>query len=283
MRDWPEPDQDTTLDILETWDIGDYEEALAERSYDKMVEEEIARSEEAKANAQYDDDPYADWESPNTCACCATEYCQCMTDEELRHYEYEAYNEEQWSKLIGKALEVFNVAALNADAANARVDLLQAETNIARIKADIALFKRQLAYNGYVYIVSGEDPANDKDVENQLVNAEANLVEAKTVLADVRRREAARTAVVEAYNYVKYAEAKVEIKKDAKNRSIEFVNALFPDDEEDATVEHIEFVNALIELAEAKDALDLAKTLLTKTSLERTMDTIKALNGDIFW
>ena len=47
MRDWPEPDQDTTLDILETWDLGDYEEARAERYYEEIAEE-IARSEEPK-------------------------------------------------------------------------------------------------------------------------------------------------------------------------------------------------------------------------------------------
>ena len=52
--------------------------------------------------------------------------------------------------------------------------------------------------------------------------------------------------------------AKIQIKKDARNRTIEFNLKVF--DDEDATVEgeHIEFVNALIDLTEAKDALDLA-------------------------
>ena len=44
MRDWPEPDQDTSLEILETWDLGDYEEARAERAAAEYYEE-IAKAE----------------------------------------------------------------------------------------------------------------------------------------------------------------------------------------------------------------------------------------------
>lgn len=257
MRDWPEPDQDTSLDILNTWDPGDEEEARAERYY-----EEIARTEEIEANPPDDDNPYADWEPPNTCPCCDTQYCQSM--------EYDAYDDgsEYAQKMIAKNWEKFCIAKLNADAANARSNILQAKANIARIKADIAKFKSQIAYNDYVSV---EGPICYMDTENQLVNAEANLVEAKTVLANARTIGAAHAAVVAAHNYVKYAEAKVQIKKDAKNRMIEFVetfNSKFLDDDEDTTVEgeHIEFVNALIDLAEAKDALDLAEIHLANTS-----------------
>ena len=269
MRDWSEPDQDTALDILETWDLGDDEEARAERYYEEIAEE-IARSEEAEVNAPDDDNPYANWEPPNTCTCCDTEYCQSMADEGLSRHEADMYAEEQ--KIIGKHLEEFRIAKLNADAATARSNILQAKTNIARIKANIAVFKSEIAYNNYLSCQG--DPRGEEDytadAENQLVNAEANLVEAKTVLANARIIGAAHAAVVAAHNYVKYAEAKVQIKKDTKNRTIEFVetfNSKSLDDDEDATVEgeHIEFVNALIDLAEAKDALDLAEILLAKT------------------
>ena len=261
MRDWPEPDQDTSLDILDTWDPGDYEEARAERYY-----EEIARAEEIEANTPDDDNPYADWEPPNTCACCDTEYCQSMA--------YDEYDDgsEYAQKMIAKNWEKFCITKLNVTAAHARSNILQAKANIARIKADIAEFKSQIAYNDYVSV---EGPICYTDVENQLVNTETNLVEAKTVLADARKNastiRAAQADVDAAQNYVKYAEAKVQIEKDAKNRTIEFVetfNSKFLDDDEDAIVEdeHIEFVNALMELAEAKDALDLAETLLANTS-----------------
>lgn len=256
MRDWPEPDQDTILDILEVWDLGDYEEARAERYY-----EEIARTEETEVNVSDDNNPYADWEPPHTCACCDTEYCQSMADEAFGRHEDDMYAYAQ--KSIGEALEEFDIAALNADAAHTRSDILQAKTNIARIKANIAELKSQIAYNNYLSV---EGPRMYIDAENQLVNAEADLVEAKTVLANARTRGAAHAAVVAAHNYVKYAEAKVQIKKEAKNSTIEF-HSKFLDDEPDSLVEndHIEFVNALIELAEAKDALDLAEMLLAKT------------------
>lgn len=263
MRDWPEPDQDTSLDILDTWDLGDYEEARAERYY-KEIAEEIAKAEEIETNTPDDDNPYADWEPPNTCPCCDTEYCRSMADEALGAQYDDEYD--YYQKMIDKSWEEYRIARLNAHAAQARSNILQAKTNIARIKADIAEFKSQIAYNNYL---SAEGlPRGEEyymDAENQLANAEANLVEAKTILANARTIGAAHAAVAAAHNYVKYAEAKVQIKKEAKNRTIEF-NLKFLDDE-DATVEgeHIKFVNALIDLAEAKDALDLAETLLTKT------------------
>ncbi len=258
MRDWPEPDQDTSLDILDTWNLGDYEEARAERYYEEIAEE-IAKAEKIKANTP-DDNPYADWEPLNICACCDTEYCQSMADDALGAQYDDMYD--YYKKISDKSWEEYCIARLNANEAWARSNILQAKANIARIKADIAEFKSQIAYNDHVLI---DGPICYMDAENQLVNAEAYLVEAKTVLANTRTIGAAHAAVAAAHNYVKYAEAKVQIKKDAKNRTIEF-NSKFLDDE-DATIEdeHIEFVNALIDLAEAKDALDLAETLLAKT------------------
>lgn len=196
MRDWSEPDQDTSLDVLETWDPGAYEEARAERYY-----EEIARVEEIEANTPEDDNPYADWEPPNTCPCCDTEYCRSMADEALGAHLDDMYAHRQ--KLIDESLEELDIARLNADATKARANILQAKANIARIKADITEFKSQIAYNNYVSV---EGPICYMDAENQLVNAETNLVEAKTVLANARTIGAAHAAIVAAHNYVKYAE-----------------------------------------------------------------------------
>ena len=43
MRDWPEPDQDTLLDILETWDLGDEEEAREESAeYEEKTKAEAS-------------------------------------------------------------------------------------------------------------------------------------------------------------------------------------------------------------------------------------------------
>lgn len=288
MRDWPEPDQDTLLDIIETWDIGDYEEAQAERAEIEYYEEKV-KTEEAEVNAYYEDHPYADW-TPNTCPCGATGlspsslYCQSCS----QSMEYDAlgaqYDNEyvQRQKIVDKHRDESHIAKLNADTARARADILQAQANIARITANIALLKSKIVninyyidditYEGFIGVEEHYYAACNElaDAENQLADAEINLVEAESVLADARTIGAAQAAVVAAQNYVKYAEAKVQIKEDAKNRAIEFVetfNSKFLDDEEDATVkgEHIEFVNALIELAEAKDALDLAEILLAKT------------------
>jgi hypothetical protein len=50
MREWPEPDQDTLLDILEVWDLGDYEEARIERIEAEYYEKQ------AKADAEKQSD-----------------------------------------------------------------------------------------------------------------------------------------------------------------------------------------------------------------------------------
>ena len=292
MRDWPESDQDTWLDILETSDIGDYEEAQEYQDYEYEEAQEYQDYEEALAELQ------------NICSNCgatglspSNSYCESC------QYMYYEVVDEHW--------EEFCIAKLNADAAQARSDILQAKANIARIKANIAVFKSQIAYSNFLSVegtldkdlfeheldyynnyLSVEVPPSHSqngtrsrdyynnylsvegtpyytDAENKLVDEEANLVEAKTILTVARTIGSAHAAVAAAHNYVKYAEAKVQIKEDAKNRTIEFAetfNSKFLD-EKDAVGEgeHIEFVNALIELAEAKDALDLTETLLAKT------------------
>ena len=165
MRDWPEPDQDTSLDILDTWDLGDYEEARAEH-YDEEIAEEIVRAKEIEANTPDDDNPYADWEPPNTCACCDTEYCRSMADEALGAQYDDMYD--YYQKISDKSWEEYCIARLNANEARARSDILQAKANIARIKADIAEFKSQIAYNNHELI---DGPICYMDAENQLVNA----------------------------------------------------------------------------------------------------------------
>ena len=157
MRDWPEPDQDTSLEILEIWDYGDYEEERAE-SAEAEYYEEIAKAEEAEANTQSEDDPYADW-TPNTCDCCGTtdlysgsshcESCsQSLADEALGaqyHGEYEEYDEyAQHQKILEKLWKEVHITKLHAGIAHARADIVQAEANIARIQADITAAKSEI-------------------------------------------------------------------------------------------------------------------------------------------
>ena len=169
MRDWPEPDQDTSLDILETWDLGDMKKRGQKVTMRKLQDWKKMKRILRKMTIHT-----ADWEPPDTCHCCDSKYCQSMANEALGRHEEDMYAYTQ--KMIDKHLEEFDTAKLNADAANARADILQAETNIARINANIALFKSQIAYNNYLSV---EGPSNYTDAKNQLVNAEANLVEAK--------------------------------------------------------------------------------------------------------
>ena len=283
MRDWPEPDQDTLLDILEVWDLGDHEEARAERAEAEYYEE-IAKAEEAEANTQSEDDPYADW-TPNACHCCGTtdlspssSHCQScsqsMEHEALGAQYHEEYAERE--KALEKPWQEVCIAQARADAVRLESAIIQVQANIARITADIVAVKSEIAKANYD-ITAAEDPeeyyyARDRlaDAEIKLVETEASLVEAEVVLAKTRAIGAAHEAVARAKIDVKYAEAKVETKADAENKAVEFeetFNSKFPADEEDSLVEdaHIEFVNALIDLAEAKDALDLAEVHLTKT------------------
>ena len=299
MRDWPEPDQDTLLDILEVWDLGDYKEAQAERAETEYYEE-IAKAEEAEANTQSEDDPYADW-TPNTCHCCGTtdlspssSHCQsCSQSMEYEalgaqyHEEYEEYAQHQ--KILEKLWKEVRIAKLHAGIAHARADIVQAEANIARIQADIAAAKSEitnanlvLAYEcpeEYYYMARNELT----NAETNLVDAEANLVDAEAVLTNARTIGAAHEAVARAKTDVKYAEAKVQAKKDAKDLKIEIkeisereyqveeskllaegahIEYICWPEQQNSIIEigyccediHAEYVNALIELAEAKDA-----------------------------
>lgn len=314
MRDWPEPDQNTLLDILEVWDLGDYEEARAERAEAEYYEE-IAKAEEVEANTQSEDDPYADW-TPNTCDCCGTtdlspssSHCQSCS----QSMEYEAlgaqekyaaqYDEEyaqhQHQKILEKLWEEVRITKLHAGIVHARADIVQAEANIARIQADIAAAKSEITNANLVlayecpeeyYYMARNELAN---AETNLVDAEANLVDAEVVLTNARTIGAAHEAVARAKTDVKYAEAKVQAKKDAKYLKIEIkeiskreyqaeesnllaegvhIEYICWPEQQNSIIEigyccediHAEYVNALIELAEAKDALDLAKVHLTK-------------------
>ena len=186
MRDWPEPDQDTLLDILEVWDLGDYKEAQAERAETEYYEE-IAKAEEAEANTQSEDDPYADW-TPNTCHCCGTtdlspssSHCQsCSQSMEYEalgaqyHEEYEEYAQHQ--KILEKLWKEVRIAKLHAGIAHARADIVQAEANIARIQADIAAAKSEITNANLV--LAYECPEEYYYMaRNELTNAETNLVD----------------------------------------------------------------------------------------------------------
>ena len=277
MRDWPEPDQDTALDILETWDLGDDEEARAERAQIEYYEEKV-KVEEAEANTQYEDNPYTDW-TPNTCCCGTTDlspsssYCQScsqsLADEALGDQYDDEYAERE------KAWQEICIIQDQADAARLQSAIIQAQANIARITADIAAVKSEIAKaNHDIDAAEREEEhyyAHNRlnDAKIRLVDAEASLVEAEVVLAKTRAISAAHTAVARAKAEVEYAEEKVQTKEDAKNRQIEIeeiLNSKFLVDEDDSLVEdaHIEYVNALIELTEVKDALDVAEIHLAK-------------------
>ena len=312
MRDWPEPDQDTLLDILEVWDLGDYKEAQAERAETEYYEE-IAKAEEAEANTQSEDDPYADW-TPNTCHCCGTtdlspssSHCQsCSQSMEYEalgaqyHEEYEEYAQHQ--KILEKLWKEVRIAKLHAGIAHARADIVQAEANIARIQADITAAKSEITNAN---LVLADEPTEEDyywagnkiaDAEINLVEAETSLVEAEIILAKTRSIGSVYAAVARAKTDVKYAEAKVQVKKDAKDSAIEIKETsereyhveesnlltegahveyiLFPE-QQNGIIEigfcsedvHIEYVNALIDLAEVQDALDLTEVHLVKTPL----------------
>ena len=292
MRDWPEPDQDTSLEILEIWDYGDYEEERAE-SAEAEYYEEIAKAEEAEANTQSEDDPYADW-TPNTCHCCGTtdlspssSHCQsCSQSMEYEalgaqyHEEYEEYAQHQ--KILEKLWKEVRIAKLHAGIAHARADIVQAEANIARIQADIAAAKSEITNANLV--LAYECPEEYYYMaRNELTNAETNLVDAEAVLTNARTIGAAHEAVARAKTDVKYAEAKVQAKKDAKDLKIEIkeisereyqveeskllaegahIEYICWPEQQNSIIEigyccediHAEYVNALIELAEAKDA-----------------------------
>ena len=269
MRDWPEPDQDTSLDILDTWDLGDYEEARAERFEAECYEQQTKA--EAEKQAEFD----AYWDQAEYLLDKSEAEAEVL--EEVPRWaiiEGEEYAEHQ--KTLEKLSEETHITKLDASTAKVRADIIQAEANIARIITNIAVAKSEIAKANYhraatygvdeEYYYACNWLAN---AETKLIDAETNLVEAEVVLTKARAIGAAHEAIVRAQTDVKYAEVKVQTKADAKNRAIEFeetFNSKFSADEEDSVVEdtHLEFINALIELAEAKDALDLAEVHLSQ-------------------
>ena len=292
MRDWPEPDQDTALDALETWDPSDYEEARAERAeiefYNATTEEPYVQSE---------DHPYADW-TPNTCHCCSTtdlypnsSYCaSCSQSMEIETLGDQYENEyAEYRKTLEKLWNEARITKIHAD-------ITQAEANIARITADIAEAKSEIAKANYRIADSEGDCGQDwlANAEVNLIEAEASLGEAEAVLSNARTIGVTHAAVAIAQNDVRNAEATVQAKKDAKDIAIEFretsepeylveeskllaegahVEYIYWSEQQNGIIEigfccewvHIEYINALIDLAEAQDALDLAEVRLTKT------------------
>ena len=294
MRDSPEPDQDTSLDILETWDLGDYEDALAERAETEFYEE---RTRTEEADAQLEDHPYADW-IPNTCDCCGTtdlypnsSYCaSCSQSMEIETLGDQYENEyAEYRKTLEKLWNEARITKIHAD-------ITQAEANIARITADIAEAKSEIAKANYRIADSEGDCGQDwlANAEVNLIEAEASLGEAEAVLSNARTIGVTHAAVAIAQNDVRNAEATVQAKKDAKDIAIEFRETSEPEylveesklldegahveyihwsEQQNGIIEigfccewvHIEYINALIDLAEAQDALDLAEVRLTKT------------------
>ena len=284
MRDWPEPDQDTSLDIIEAWDIRDYQEARIERIEGECYEEQ------AKADAEKQAELDAYWEQYAEAYMAKPEVEGLEEIPEWAIIEGEQYAEHQ--KTLEKLWKEARIAKLHAGIAHARADIVQAEANIARIQADIAAAKSEITNANLV--LADECPEEYYYMaRNELTNAETNLVDAEAVLTNARTIGAAHEAVARAKTDVKYAEAKVQAKKDAKDLKIEIkeisereyqveeskllaegahIEYICWPEQQNSIIEigyccediHAEYVNALIELAEAKDALDLAEVHLTK-------------------
>ena len=292
MRDWPEPDQDTSLEILETWDLGDYEEARIERIEAEHCEEQAKADAEKQAELDAYWDQYAETYTAKSEAEGLEEIPQWAIIEGEQYAEHQKILEKLWKEA--------RIAKLHANIAHARADIVHAEANIARIQADIAAAKSEITNANLVladectkedYYMACNELA---DAEINLVKAETSLVEAEVVLAKTRSIGVVYADVTRAKTDVKYAEAKVQNKKNAKNTAMEIRETsereylveesnllaegahveyiLLPEQQNDP-IEigfccewiHIEYVNALIDLAEAQDALDLAEILLTKT------------------
>ena len=224
-------------------------------------------------NAPDEDNPYADWEPPNTCHCCDTKYCQSMADEALGDQYYDEYTEREKAE---KLWQEARITKFHADMAQSRAGIVQAEADIARITAHIAKAKSEIAKaNCYIDTTESEEEyyyARDllSNAEVNLTNAETSLADAVVVLSNARAIGAVHNAVIIAVKNVENAEARVQAKKDAKDLAIEIkeTSGREYDVEESNLLDegaHVEYVNALIDLAEAKDALDLAEIILTKT------------------
>jgi hypothetical protein len=301
MRDWPEPDQDTALDILETWDPSDYEEMRAERA-----EIEFYKATIEEPDVQLEDDPYADW-TPNSshCSACSEDmyYDDLCAESETEKAEYDKHQED-----LEKLRRETRITKIHTNMAQAKADIIQAEANIARITVDIAAVKSEIAKANYdktnACTPYSEDPEGHYDACNWLASAEINLTHAETnlgeaeaILSKAKTIGVTYAGVIIAQNDLKNAEVMVQAEKDAKDIAIEIrvisdrkyhieeSNLLdegahieftrpFSEQQQDI-IEigfcpewvHIKYVNALMDLAEAQDALDLAETHLVKTPL----------------
>ena len=220
-----------------------------------------------------------------------------MADEALGHQYYDEHAERENAE---KLWQEARITKFHADMAQSRAGIVQAEADIARITAHIAKAKSEIA-KANLYIDTTESEEEYYYARDLLSNAEVNLTDAETSLADAvivlsnaRAVGAVHDAVIIALKNVENAEASVQAKKDAKDLAIEIKETcerdyhvqelnlldkgahieyiLFPE-QQNGIIEigycceaiHIEYVNAVIDLAEAKDALDLAEILLAKT------------------
>lgn len=289
------PDQDTLLEIIESYDLGDYLEMQAEMQA------------EQEAVYETENDPYADWDP--RCQRCGishsstSEYCdicsQELADEYMAEqmYSFESDPDHLMRQYWHEQLSPSEAQAITKDyveIARARADIIQAEADVARITADIAAANREIAHLKYDNIEYPELWEDLSAAEINLVNTETCLVDAEIRLANARRLGSAYESVTIGEKNVEDAEARVQAQKDVKDLAIEIrktseaehhveesnllaegahIEYIFSSERQDSIVEigfcpesvHIEYVNSLIELAEAKDALELAEALLTKT------------------
>ncbi len=295
------PDQDTLLEIIESYDLGDYLEMQAEMQADMQMQAEMQAEQEAIYETE--NDPYANWDwDLIRCESCGilpgdapSEYCDTCSEGMAQQIDWDCEDDpdevltRNWHLQLSPA-EAQAITKDHVETTRARADIIQAEADVARITADIAAANREIAYLKYdviCYHTNREYRESLSAAEINLVNTETCLVDAEACLAKARRSGVAYEAVTIKKKNVEDAEARVQdiikiwgtlkdenhVEKSGlltENTHIEYT--IFSE-QQGGIVKlcfysegaYIEYINSLIDLAEAKDALDLAETILTKT------------------
>lgn len=170
MRDWPELDQDTLLDILETWDLGD-EEALAESTEYDLYDDPIAAEAEAVAGYHAAMQDYAEN--------CMADQIAAIEDERRWYAEVIWPKVKPLSEAETKAKEKIFIAKANADIAKAKAKITLVEVVLAGVEVETILIQNGLLKPTVTAIT---ETALNK-VYTTVTEADTAIVEANTAVA----------------------------------------------------------------------------------------------------
>ena len=174
MRDWPEPDQDTLLDILETWDLEDEDEARAESAEYDLYDDPIAAEAEAVAGYHSAMQDYAEN--------CMADQIAAIEDERRWYAEVIWPKVKPLSEAETKGKEKIFIAKAKADIAKAKAKIALVEVALAGVEVETILIENEFFKP---FATARTETALNK-VYTVVTEANTAIVEADTAVAEAK-------------------------------------------------------------------------------------------------